>query len=110
VEQKPMAIHDDDRTEAQRLKDLPPDSQFRQEAERLAKLSARERMEALAVHWRIADDGRLSRATRDYARNVAETLELLTALNLPSIKEEVRSGSLPGFARLARKRAGHGWT
>src|SRR4051794_20329255 len=31
---------------------------------------------------KIAENGRLSQATRDYARNVAETLELLTALNL----------------------------
>lgn len=86
------------------MKELPPDSQFRQEAERLAKLSAHERKKALAVHWHIADDGQLFQATRDYARNVAETLELLTALNLPSIKEEVRSGSLPGLPDLPQAR------
>ena len=33
---------------------------FRQEARRLAKLPARDRKEALAVHRRIADDTRLS--------------------------------------------------
>jgi hypothetical protein len=50
---------------------------FRQEARRLAQLPAREREEALAVHRRIADDARLSEATRDYARYVTETLETL---------------------------------
>ena len=50
---------------------------FRTEAERLAKLSGRERKEALAVHWRIADDADLSQTTRDHARLVAETLEAL---------------------------------
>ena len=50
---------------------------FRTEAERLAKLTARERKEALAVHWRIADDANLSQPTRDHARLVAETLEAL---------------------------------
>jgi hypothetical protein len=68
---------------------------------------ARKRKEVLADHWHIADDGRLSQATTDYARNVAEALEWLTALNLPSIKEEVRSGSLSWLASLARKRASH---
>jgi hypothetical protein len=53
------------------------DKLFRQEAERLAKLPARERKEALAVHWRIADDSRLSDVTRQYARYLAETLEAL---------------------------------
>ena len=54
---------------------MKPNDLFRVEAERLAKLSARERKEALAVHWRIADDAKLSQVTRDYARHVAETLE-----------------------------------
>jgi hypothetical protein len=49
---------------------------FQQEAERLAKLSARERKEALDVHWRIAD-GDSAQATRDHARLVAEILEAL---------------------------------
>ena len=53
----------------------PPEHEYRQEAERLAKLPANERKEALAVHWRIADDAALSKATRDHARVVAETLE-----------------------------------
>jgi hypothetical protein len=50
---------------------------FRQEARRLAQLPAGERKEALAVHRRIADDPRLSEATRDHARHVADTLETL---------------------------------
>jgi hypothetical protein len=50
---------------------------FIQEAHRLAWLPARQRKEALAVHWRIAEDARLSRATRDHARYVAQTLENL---------------------------------
>jgi hypothetical protein len=49
--------------------------EFAEEAERLAQLPARERKEALAVHRRIADDTRLSDATRNYARYVADTLE-----------------------------------
>jgi hypothetical protein len=52
---------------------------FRQEARRLAQLSARDRKEALAVHRRIADDPRLSEATRQHARYVADTLEKLIA-------------------------------
>jgi hypothetical protein len=54
--------------------DIP--ESFRTEAERLAKLSARQRKEALAVHWRIAD-GDYSQTIRDYARHVAETIESL---------------------------------
>ena len=50
---------------------------FHQEARRLAQLPACDRKEALAVHRRIANDPRLSGATRDYARHVAETLEKL---------------------------------
>jgi hypothetical protein len=50
---------------------------FIQEARRLAQLPARQRKEALAVHWRIAEDASLSTATRDHARNVAQTLETL---------------------------------
>jgi len=50
---------------------------FDVEAERLAKLSASERKAALAVHRRIADDAKLSQATRDHARHVADTLEAL---------------------------------
>ena len=61
----------------ERLKLLPPDDLFRQEAERLAKLSVRERKAAQAVHQRVADDVRLSPTTRDHARSVAETLEAL---------------------------------
>ncbi len=79
----PMTVHDEDRAEANRLKQLPPDSEFRQEAERLAKLSARHRKEALAVHWRIANDERYTKSTRDYARYVAETLEALLREILP---------------------------
>lgn len=60
---------------AERLELLPPDDLFREEAARLANLSVRERNAALAVHQRIADDTRLSQATRDHARFVAETLE-----------------------------------
>jgi hypothetical protein len=52
---------------------------FRQEAERLARLPARQRKEALDVHRRIADDPRLSEATRNHARYVADTLEHLVA-------------------------------
>jgi hypothetical protein len=52
---------------------------FRQEAHRLADLPARERKAALDVHRRIADDPRLSKPTRDYARHVADTLEALIA-------------------------------
>ena len=49
--------------------------QYRDEAKRLAKLTARERKEALAVHWRIADDITLSPSTREYARRLAKSLE-----------------------------------
>jgi hypothetical protein len=49
--------------------------EFRKEAQRLAKLPARHRKEALAVHWRIAEDTTLSDVTREHARRVAETLE-----------------------------------
>lgn len=49
--------------------------EFRDEAERLAQLSPRDRKEALAVHWRIADDATLSDVTREHARLVAESLE-----------------------------------
>ncbi len=52
---------------------------FHAEAERLAALPARDRKEALDVHRRIADDPRLSEATRDYARTLADTLEKLIA-------------------------------
>jgi predicted secreted Zn-dependent protease len=52
-----------------------PDKETRAEAARLANLPARERTEALAVHWRIANDPTLSKVTRDYARRLAETLE-----------------------------------
>jgi hypothetical protein len=52
-------------------------AQERQEAKRLAKLSARQRKEALAVHRDIAANERLSKSTRDYARRLAETLETL---------------------------------
>ena len=55
---------------------MEPDK-FQIEAERLAKLPARERKAALEVHWRIANDPRLSQVTRDHARHVAETLESL---------------------------------
>ena len=54
-----------------------PSELFREEAERLAKLPARERKKALAVHWNIADDAELSQVTRDYARYAAETLDAL---------------------------------
>ena len=57
---------------AKRIPDL-----FRDEAERLAKLPARDRKAALDVHRRIADDARLSEATREHARTVADTLERL---------------------------------
>ena len=50
-------------------------NEFRDEAKRLSKLSARERKEALAVHWRIAADAALSDVTREHARRVAEYLE-----------------------------------
>jgi hypothetical protein len=50
---------------------------FQIEAERLSKLPARQRKDALAVHRRIADENRLAQVTRDYARYVTETLELL---------------------------------
>ncbi len=62
---------------------------FRQEAERLAKLSASERKAALDVHWRIADDATLSKITRDYARRVAETLEK----ELARLKRKESSGN-----------------
>ncbi len=57
----------------------PEQKLFRDEAKRLAKLSARERKAELDVHRRIADDTRLSSATRDHARYVADTLERLIA-------------------------------
>jgi hypothetical protein len=40
-------------------------------------LPARQRSKALAVHRDIAEDSRLSQATRDHARYVAETLTTL---------------------------------
>jgi hypothetical protein len=54
------------------MKDL-----YRTEAERLARLPARQRKEALAVHWRIAEDTGLADVTREHARQVAETLETM---------------------------------
>ena len=57
---------------------------FEQEARRLAELPACGRKEALAVHRRIAEDARLSQATRDHARRVADTLEKLVARILKS--------------------------
>lgn len=59
------------------METIHPDDLFRHEARRLAKLPARQRKEALAVHQRIADDAQLSQVTRDYARHVAETLDSL---------------------------------
>lgn len=56
---------------------LMNDELFRTEGERLAKMKARDREQALAVHWRIANDSQLARTTRDYARQVAETLEAI---------------------------------
>jgi hypothetical protein len=53
--------------------------QVEQEAIRLANLTASERKAALDVHRRIADDPRLSEATRAYARQLADTLEALIA-------------------------------
>ena len=50
---------------------------FQQEAVRLAKLPARDRKAALDVHRGIADDTRLSEATRNHARTVADTLQKL---------------------------------
>jgi hypothetical protein len=50
------------------------DSEIVAEAARLASLTARQRKEALAVHWRIAEDATLSVKTREYARRVAEAL------------------------------------
>jgi hypothetical protein len=55
----------------------PEQKRFRDEAKRLAGLSARERKAALDVHRRIADDTRLSSATREHARSVLDTLESL---------------------------------
>jgi hypothetical protein len=52
-------------------------AQEREEAKRLAKLPARQRKEALAVHRDIAANPSLSQTTRDYARKLAETLETL---------------------------------
>jgi hypothetical protein len=48
---------------------------FKEEARRLSQLPARQRKEALSVHWGIAADTQLSEATRDHARFVAQTLE-----------------------------------
>ena len=52
---------------------------FRQEARRLSKLPASQRKAALDVHRRVADDTRLSEATRQHARQVLDTLEKLIA-------------------------------
>ena len=52
---------------------------FLVEARRLAQLPARQRKEALDVHRRIAEDARLSQASRDHARSVLDTLEKLIA-------------------------------
>jgi hypothetical protein len=52
---------------------------FHVEAERLAALPVRDRKAALDVHRRIAEDARLSDATREHARTVADTLEKLIA-------------------------------
>lgn len=60
--------------------------QLDQEARRLAELTVRERKAALDVHRSIAGDPRLSRATRDYARQVVETLEKLVARILKNRK------------------------
>jgi uncharacterized tellurite resistance protein B-like protein len=72
-----MNIDDDTDDQAERLKRLPKHDLFRQEADRLAKLPARQRKAELAVHWQIANNSNLSKVTRDYARRVAEVLEAL---------------------------------
>lgn len=61
---------------------------FKQEAERLAKLSARDRKAALDVHRRIADDARLSDTTREHARHAVESLEKLIARALARRRSE----------------------
>jgi TPP-dependent pyruvate/acetoin dehydrogenase alpha subunit len=58
--------------------------QYREEAERLAMLPVAKRKEAMAVHWRIAQDATLSDVTREYARRVAEALETELARKKPS--------------------------
>jgi len=60
-------------------KQAPQPDLFLSEARRLAALPARQRKAALDVHRRIAEDVRLSQATRDNARHVAESLEKLIA-------------------------------
>jgi hypothetical protein len=55
----------------------PEPDQLEQEARRLAALLAGERKAALDVHRRIADDLRLSPATRERARRVADGLAAL---------------------------------
>jgi hypothetical protein len=60
-------------------KQAPQPDLFLSEARRLAALPARQRKAALDVHRRIAEDVRLSQATRDHARHVAESLEKLIA-------------------------------
>ena len=60
---------------------------FQHEAVRLAKLPARDRKAEIAVHRRIADDIRLSGATREHARTVADTLERLVAEILTKLKQ-----------------------
>ena len=55
------------------------EQRFREEATRIANLTASDREAALDVHRRIADDTRLSEATRNHARTVGETLERLVA-------------------------------
>jgi hypothetical protein len=60
---------------------------FQQEARRLADLPSRQRKEALDVHRRIAEDTRLSEATRDHAGHVADTLERLISAILKKRKK-----------------------
>lgn len=50
---------------------------IREEAKRLAELPARDREAALDVHRRIANDARLSDATRNHAQTVLAELENL---------------------------------
>lgn len=65
-------------------RDLP---QLEAEARRLAALPADERAAALDVHRRIAEDSRLSPATRDHAQRVADELAVRISAFLDSRKK-----------------------
>jgi hypothetical protein len=58
-------------------KNDPIDEEFRQEAERLAKLPIADQRAIIALHWSVAKDVGVSEGNRKLARQRAKALERL---------------------------------